>query len=990
MSYVPLRLRSNYSLLRGASTIEAIVARAAKFGLTSLALTDENNLYGAVEFCRTARKHGIKPILGAIVSTSSEEAVLLVQNSTGYANLCELISRCNLDEDFSLADALPSLQDGLAILTEDTGLARRLSVNLDEGRLCLELVRPGRSREHERRIMDTARALNVKVAASSDIHFAVPEDFKAHEALLAMGKTDLLDNVREEAKSHRCSYLRSQREMKETFSDCSELLVNTLHTAESVEFDLLGRKPVFPKVPDMHGKPAPRQLREKTCRRARNRYKAITPVVRNRIEYELNLICRLGFASYFLIVSDIVDHARALGTPTAGRGSGASSIVSYCLGITNVDPLKYDISFERFLHEGRIDFPDLDIDFCWRLRDDVIDYVYKKYGDDHVAMVATYATLQPRLAFRETAKIFGLSDPVITKIRKRLSRGLKKDDWRFLPVEPEILERILLLAARIEGFPHHLSVHCGGVVITPEPVCQHAPLQRAEKGVVITQYDKNGVEAVGLVKLDLLGNRSLSTIREAVDLVYEVSGRRINPENITDGDEKTVEMLQAGNTLGCNQLESPAMRNLLQMLRTSDISGVMKALAVVRPGAASLGMKESFVRRERSLEKQSHSDPRLARILGETHGIMVYEDDVLLVAKYIAGLPTGEADRFRRAVTKCRSDSERLRLSKDFLSYCRQAGTNGELAKDLWIQMAKFNHQSFCRGHAASYALLAYVLTYLKAHYAAQFWVAALNNNAGMYPKRVYIEAAKRGGIKVLLPCVNRSEAEFTLEDGGIRVGLGRVTGLSQKSIESIIRSRSYSSLSDFRTKTGVGQKETESLIKCGALDFTGASRPLLLWQLYTQQPSSGGGFAFDMPPAVTAGMPELEDYDEEKKFRDEWEFLGLSTRKHPLIYSKRGLPGNGLIGSSQIGGNVGKVVTLAGILAAARTTNTSKGGVMSFLTLEDEEGLFEVTVFPDVYRRFRRRMDGLGPYVVTGRVESQYDSKTLTAYQIDLTVKST
>lgn len=826
--------------------------------------------------------------------------------------------------------------------------------------------------------------MGIGLVAASDIYFASPEDYPLHEVLTAMKQLDTVENVKKDAGKNREGYLRQPFEMHELFSDCPEALENTMRIAESVDFDLLGRSHVFPKVPEVDGKPAAKQLRETAYSRALDRYEKITTPVRERLDFELDMICRMGFADYFLIVADIVGHARGLGTPTAGRGSGASSIVSYCLGITNVDPLKYNLPFERFLNPGRRDFPDLDIDFCWRLRDDVIDYVYKKYGDDHVAMIATYATFQPRSAFREVAKTFGLSDPVITKIQKMLKRGINRN----LPIQPRILHRIRRFAQELAGFPHHLSVHCGGVVITPDPIFRHAPLHRSEKGVVVTQYDKNGVEAVGLVKLDLLGNRAVSTIREAVDLVELTTGDRIEPEKLPDAEEKTIALLQSGDTIGCNQLESPAMRNLLRMMRPAGTAEVMQALALIRPGAASLGMKETFVKRARGLEKPTFSDPRLESVFGDTHGVLLYEDDALLIAKCLTDLPTGEADNFCRAVTKCESDAERLELSNHFLRHCRMSGTDEKLAKDLWIQMAKFCSYSFCRAHAASYALLAYTVAYLKAHHPAEFWVAAMNNNAGMYPKRVYIEAARRGGIEILLPCVNRSGPEFTLEDGKIRVGLLRIAELSQKSVEKTVSQRRlmpYQGLADFIARTGIGPKETENLVRSGAFDFTGLSRPVLLWELFTRpKKKSYAGAQRAVPLQSEMTYPELKDYSERKKFEDEWELLALSARGHPMTFLRGSLPLNGWVKTSEVCGHVGEEVAIAGIVSAARVTNTMKGEQMAFLTIEDEYGICEATLFPDVFRRVRKRMRGMGLFVVTGKVENQYDAVTLTAENLE------
>jgi DNA-directed DNA polymerase III PolC len=954
--------------------------------LTHLALTDENNLYGAVDFCEAAKNCGIKPIIGSIVSTETESAALLVKNATGYANLCEILSRRNLKEGFSLSSALPELQEGLVVLTEDVPLVEKISGSLDRKNFYLEFVRPGRSISHERRIMETAKELGVNLIATSDIFFASPDDFPLHEALTAMKRLSTIDGASAEAEKNRNGYMRPVSEMIELFSDLPAVLEETLCVAESVDFDLLGRGHVFPAVPEVNGKPAEKQLRETAYSRALNRYGKITSAVRKRLDYELGMICRMGFADYFLIVMEIVDHARGLGTPTAGRGSGASSIVSYCLGITNVDPLRFNLPFERFLNPGRTDFPDLDIDFCWRLRDDVIDHVYGKYGDDHVAMIATYATFQPRLAFREVSKVFGLSDPVISRIQKQFKRGITHN----LPVEPETLGRIRRLAEGLAGFPHHLSVHCGGVVITPDPIFRHAPLHRSQKGVVVTQYDKDGVEAVGLVKLDLLGNRAVSTIKEAIDLIEKNTGSRIEPEKLPDAEKKTVELLHAGDTLGCNQLESPAMRHLLQQMRPPDTAGIMQALALIRPGAASLGMKETFVRRARGIEKPPRLDSRIEEVLGDTYGVLLYEDDALLIAEKLTDLPTGEADRFRRAIKKCTSDKERLELSNHFLYHCRLGGADEELATNLWIQMAKFNSYSFCRAHSASYALLAYTVAYLKVHHGAEFWVAAMNNNAGMYPKRVYIEAAKRAGIEILLPCVNRSGGEIALEDGKIRIGLGRIAELSQKSIEKVIESRKlmpYQGLADFLARTELGPKETENLTRCGAFDFTGLSRPILLWQLFThpgKKPKSKRGPALALTMSKTGLCPELKDYSEWKKFKDEWELLSLSTRKHPMAYLRKDIPMNGHVRTSDIGKHRGKNVTLSGILSAARVTHTMQGRQMAFITIEDEYGICETTLFPETFKRFRKTLKGLGPYVITGKIENQYGACTVTVEKLN------
>jgi DNA-directed DNA polymerase III PolC len=726
-----------------------------------------------------------------------------------------------------------------------------------------------------------------------------------------------------------------------------------------------------------------------------------------RLVRELDLIARLGFADYFLLVADIVRHARALGTPVAGRGSGASSLVAYCLGVTNVDPLRFNLPFERFLNEGRKDFPDLDIDFCWRLRDDVIDYVYRKHGDGapdasgridlgklHVAMIATYATLQPALAFREVAKVLGIPNPDITEIAGKLRHRLPRDRWNTLPADPEVIERALRLARRLDGFPHHLSVHCGGVVITPDPIARHAPLQRAEKGVVITQYDKDGVEDTGLVKLDLLGNRALSSIGESVRLVGDTGGGVLDPETLPARDVLTERLLARGETIGVNQLESPAMCNLLRQLGPTCVRGLMQALALIRPGAASLGMKEVFVRRARKLEPAPPIDPRLDGILRETHGIMLYEDDALFIAAAVAGLGPAEADVFRRAVTKCRSDEDRLHLSRDFLARAKANGADHRIAADLWVQMAKFNSYSFCRAHAASYARLAWANAYMKAHHPAEFWVAALNNNQGMYEPWVYVEEAKRAGVRVGLPCVNRSEDEFTLEEGVVRAGLARVRELSERARSSILDARPFDGLADLVARTDVRQDEAERLVRAGALDFCGRPRPELLLELYASfegvrrlrgRRGEAPPTLFRLPDASSRAVA-LGDYSEAKKWRDEWDLIGFSVVRHPVVWIRRMLARAGVVRSGAMASRIGRRTRLCGVAAAARKVETSRGGSMCFVTLSDEDGLFEMTLFPDAYRRARLVLaeGGFGPFIVEGRVESQYDAITLAATKVE------
>lgn len=985
-SYVPIRVRSNFSLLSGASSIDSLVEKASLFGMPALALTDTNNLYGSVYFFDKAREYGVRPIIGAIISCARDEVVLLARNEKGYANLCEIITKRNLDKNFTVVDTVAEHQEGLFVLTADPRLLETLREKVDHNRLMLEIVRPVENRRRTKAAIADAKRLNTDIVASCDAYFAEPSDFYLHRILRAMRHNTRVWKLDERAFAPRNAYLRTPREISWLFKELPDAVKTTQRIREECSFSFHELPTTFPKVPGS----SPMMLRARTLEGAQVRYGKLTPNIIARIKHECRLIINLGFADYFLVVADIVNHARSLGTPVAGRGSGASSIVAYSLGITNVDPIRHKLPFARFLNRNRRDFPDLDIDFCWRLRDDIIDYVYKTYGHKHVAMIATYATLQPQLAFRETAKALGIPASAVADMMKKLHLNVARDDWDELPAHSRMVDQAMRFAQRIMGFPHHVSVHCGGLVITPGKMARRAPLQRATKGVVITQYDKEAVETVGLVKLDLLGNRALSAMGEAIHLVGKTKGITIDPEKTPDSDPGIPRLLAASNTVGVCQLESPAMRNLLRQIRPSSMETLMQVLALIRPGAASLGMKGSFVRRARGMEPVPKIDPRLDDILRETYGIMLYEDDALFVAAALAGLPAERADRFRRAVTKCRSDETRLQLSRSFLGLCGKNGVDPEIAADLWSQMAKFNSYSFCRAHAASYARLAWTNTYIKSHHPAEFWVAVLNNNNGMYDKWVYIEEAKRCGLPILLPCVNLSAEDFTLEDGAIRIGLGQIRMLSTTTKNSIYEHRPFDGIADFvrRTKLKIG--EGENLVRVGALDFIGRPRPELLRELhlcFKSAKSLRETSVLIRPPDPirrSAGRPVVS---EAERLSDEWDLLGFSSGKHPVAYIRPGLEKRNIMRSSSIPERIGKQIRLCGIAAAARTT-PSRNGRMCFLTLSDEDGLFEITMFPRIYERCKSLFArcGMGLFCVSGKVESQYGAVSITADEVAAT----
>jgi len=998
----PLHVRSGYSMLRGPAGLERLIQRAAGLGHAAVALADVNGLYGAPMFCEHARESGLKPIIGAELQEADCAIVALVASETGYENLCRIITRIHWRSEASereptgsesLVADLAELADGLEVIVED-GAAARLLVGAGV-KPWLGIDPPTQGHGRLRRLIECGRELSLATVATGKALLTERGELEVARLLTAIRLGSTYGQVTAESLPNPLAVLRGPAKLARQLADFPAAAANNHRLAERCShFELLGRGPVFPSFAAPGGQSAAAYLR-RLCREGlRRRYGRISHTAEARLNEELALIERKGFAEYFLVVWDIVRYARGRGAPVAGRGSGASSLVAYALGITNVCPLTYDIPFERFLNERREDFPDLDVDFCWRIRDDVIDYVFRRWGTDRVAMVSAHIAFQDRSGFRETAKAFGLSDRQISRF---LRAGPAPPDGgkatRILELDEAESARLLRLSGRIRRLPRNLSVHPGGVVIVPRAIDRYVPIQRAAKGVMVTQYDKDGVEAVGLVKLDLLGNRNLSTVGAACELIRRRRGVAIDPESLPPADPATVAALRSADTVGCNQLESPAMRHLLKMLAPAGVGDVIKALALIRPGAASIGMKEVFVRRHRHLEPVPRGHRQVDAVLRDSYGVMLYEDDVMLTVAAMLNVTAAEADPFRRAIQKCRDDGQRRRLSGEFVGRCAAAGVDRDYAASMWVQMAKFNAYSFCRAHAASYAVLAYAGAYLKTHYPLEFWTAALNNNQSMYHPRVYVAQAKGDAVRFLLPDVNRSGAEFGIDDGCIRVGLGCVAGLGPAAVEAILRARKdgpFVSVGDAVARAGLATEQARALILCGAFDFTARHRPALMMELALadRARSAGPVRGRSLIPAAPTLPEGISDYSPARKYADQWRILGISTGEHPLARWRRGGLGRAVdTDSRQLARRIGRRVRIAGMLEARRTTTTQKGRTMTFLTLHDEYGLFEVTVFPTarLARAGRGGSNHYGPYIVTGKVQGQYGTIAISAGSVSL-----
>ncbi len=1056
-SYAPLLLRSNYSLLAGTAFIDDILQKAVKFGIRSIALTDTNNLYGALSFYKKARALGIKPIIGTEllsqqnnVSGIRQRVFLLARDLDGYKNICRIITRFNLVPEFKYAkqraigsDILTSiaeLHEGIYFLTDSLYIAKQLTVTVDREFIKLLIIRPDQNISTQRQHYITAKKMGIGIVGNCDIFFMEKHDYQFHKLLTVIKEGGLMSDASHLThyqqeddnlwfapsplpgrstvvstprwlRATPYNYFQSPQEIAKRFENCPELLYNSISVADNCNLEIPMDRYIFPKYNMKDSaKISPYEHLYNLCLKGATwRYGVVSDVVINRLKYELEIINKLGFPEYFLVVGDIIRFARDRSIPVVGRGSGAGSIVAYTLGITNVDPLKYNLCFERFMHPLRKDYPDLDIDLCWKKRDEVIDYVYRKY--QYVAMICTHNRFQLRSAFREAAKAYGIPNNqvnIYSKFIPRLPGCTLSEIAGTIPVLKELwrnnksFNHIIKAADRLNGFPRHLGIHSGGIVIANDPIESYVPLEIASKGIVITQYEMHSIEDIGLIKIDLLGNRALSTITEAVKLVKKNHQKIIVPEKIPDREPKTVDLLKSGQTLGCFQIESPGMRNLLKMLRVSSIDETIASLSLIRPGPATGGLKELYVKRARGIEKTTHIDPRLEEVLKDSYGIMLYEEDAIRSASAITGESLARGDEFRRAIAKTKRSEDYVKVESEFIKNATRNGVKEKAAYSVCRYIANFASYTFCKAHAAGYGFIAYQGAYLKAHYPAEFIVSLLNNHQGMYERRVHIEDARRLGINILYPCINRSDYGYSVDNLCIRIGFMQVKGLSLKTIRQIISQREFSSLNSFLQKVNASHKETESLILCGSFDFTGKTRPLLMWELKTQlhktailntctvnnfesrrtsrQTFFGDGQFNDF---ISTEEPVLEDYSEEKKYWDEYKVLEIFVDQHPMKLFKKSLPLDNIIDSSKLKYFAGKEIKIAGILDAIRKTDTKKNERMMFVTMEDEKGMFEVTLFPSVYRKYSYLLKSYGPYIVEGKVEDQYGAITVTAKKI-------
>jgi DNA polymerase III subunit alpha len=1055
--FVHLHVHSEFSLLDGLSRTREMTARAAELGMKALAVTDHGAMYGTIEFYSAAKAAGIKPIIGieqyvATRRMTDKEGkadadyyhmVLLAKNEVGYRNLLALTTAAHLDGYYYKPridkELLTKHAEGLIGTSACLGgeVLRRLAEGdekaarqaADEYRSILgpdnfyievqDHGVPEQNRLHPQ-LVELARDMHIPLLATNDTHYTQPVQHDAHDLLLCIGTGSNLDTPGRLRFETNEFYLKAPDEMRRLFrGELPDAMDNTLRVAEqvdlSLEFDQL-RLPHFP-VPE--GETAASWLRKECERGLVDRYPQVTDEIRHRLDYELGIIDRMGYSSYFLIVADFTRFAREQGIFTTCRGSAPGSIVTYSLGITPVDPLEYGLPFERFLNPDRVTMPDIDIDFQDSRRDEVIEYVTRKYGDDRVAQIITFGTLGAKAAIRDVGRAMGLTYAEADRVAKAVPNELNISLDRAVETSPQLREliaadervdKLIGVARQLEGVARHASTHAAGIVISREPLTQIMPLQRATDGrTTMTQFEMHACEALGLLKFDFLGLINLTILADAVELIRRHRGVEIDVDNLPLDDTKTFELLSTGETTGIFQLEGGGMRRYVKELRPTEVRDLAAMVALFRPGP--MANIPSYIRRKHGEEAVTYLHESLEPALRDTYGIFVYQEDIMTAAIAMADYTGPEADNLCYAIRKKKESVLREHEAK-FKAGAKKKGIPPQVVDQVFAAFEPFARYGFNKAHATCYGLIAYQTAYLKANYPVEFMTAVLNGFRERAEKvAAVIAECHRLGIEVRPPDVQRSHADFTVEDdadgtSAIRFGLAAVKNVGEGAIEAIVAAREgrsetsdatgdFSSLDDLCRRVDlrtVNKRVVESLIKAGAMTSLG-SPGLLLNRLdhaletgarHQRDVAAGQGTLFDLfaAPAepVTAIGPASEANDDDvprrERLRWEKELLGLYLSEHPLRDIEAQLPEYVTAYSGELAEESDQAkVTLGGIIQGSRRVITRAGSTMLVATLEDLQGSVEVVVFPKVFADTANAWADDSIVLVSGRVDHRDDS---------------
>jgi DNA polymerase-3 subunit alpha len=1061
--FVHLHVHSEYSLLDGAAQLDKLVRKARELQFPAIALTDHGNLFGAIDFYLAAEKAGIKPILGCELyvapgsrkERASQEGgyeganhlTVLVRDQTGYRNLVKLVSRAYLEGFYYKPrvdrELLAEHAEGLLVLSGclNSEVSRALSAgDAERARRTAGWYQEVFGKDHyfmeiqahglEEQVRVTAetlriaRAIGAPVAGTNDSHYLEATHGRAHEALLCIQTGSTLNDPDRWRFSTHEFYVKSAEEMARVFAEIPEACRNTLAVAERCNLTLEFGRFHLPRYVVPEGHTLETYLHQLAREGLHRRYgPSPGDVIEQRLAHELAVIEKMGFAGYFLVVWDFIHYARQHGIAVGpGRGSSAGSLVAYCLGITNIDPIRYGLLFERFLNPERISMPDMDIDFADDRRDEVIRYVADKYGRDRVAHIITFGTLGAKAAIRDVGRVLGMPYADVDRIAKlvpgfplniTLDEAYQKSPplAEMVRSQPAVAE-LWDIARTLEGCTRHASVHASAVVISDEALDEQVPLYKDPKRPeLITGYAMGPIEKLGLLKMDFLGLRTLTVLANTVALIQDARGIAIDLDSLPLDDAPTYALLAEARTFGVFQLESSGMRDALRGLRPERLQDVIAIVSLYRPGPMDL--IPDFIQRRHGRAKITYEHAAMEKFTRETYGIMVYQEQIMQIASEMAGFTMGEADTLRRAMGKKDRDLMAKQREK-FVAGCAERGIDGKTADRVWELMEKFAGYGFNKSHAAAYALVAYQTAYFKANYPVEFMAALLTSEMGDTDKIVkYIDECRAMGLTVSPPDVNVSGVRFTVAGDTIRFGLAAIKNVGEAAMESILRTRAedgpFRSLEDFCARVDlrlVNRRVIESLIKAGAFDGLGLTRAHLLahadaaleagQRAQRDRAEGQGSFFEDLLPqaprpsrgAEPAAM--VEEWPDDQRLAYEKEVLGFYISGHPLARYAPAIESLGITTSADLGAHGhGAKVVLFGHVAVLKETATKSGNRMAFVTLEDMTGTVEVTVFPEPFKAAAPFLRSREPIIVRGRIDDGDKGRVVLAEDVRLLEQS-
>ncbi len=1052
--FVHLHCHTKYSLLDASSKIDQLIRRAVELKFPALAMTDHGNLFGAIEFYTQAIKQGIKPIIGleAYVAPGSrfekqahgiKEAsfhlTLLARDETGYKNLMKLTSIGYLEGFYYRPridkEALKQHHEGLIALSgclkgeipyylcngQEEQAKRAIEEYIEifgKKDFFLELTDQGL--EPQKGLLKTfpslAKHYGIKTVATNDAHYIARQDARAHDALICIGTGSALDEPHRMRYQGDNYFLKSAEEMKEIFKDVPEAIQTTLEIAERCNLELEFDKTYLPRFDPPKGKTLEVYAEELCLQNLKDRFKdGIPDDYKSRLRLELSVINKMKYTSYFLIVWDFIRYAKENGIPVGpGRGSAAGSLVAYALGITDIDPIQHGLLFERFLNPDRVSMPDIDIDFCYERREEVIDYVRRKYGTDNVAQIITFGTMAARAVVRDVGRVMGLSYQEVDRLAKLIPAELNITIQSALEREPKLKElattdarigQLIETSQALEGLTRHASTHAAGVVISDVPLTEHVPLFKTDEQVS-TQYSMKDLEKIGLLKMDFLGLKTLTMVHHTIRLVNKTRGIDLDLKDLKLDDPPTFEMLGRAEALGVFQLESSGMRDLLKKMKPTKFDHLVALLALYRPGPLGSGMVDDFIRRMHDPTLIKYDHPALEPLLRETYGVILYQEQVMKIVSELAGFTLAQADSLRRAIGK-KIPEIMDREKKAFLEGAQKKGIPTAVAERIWNLIDYFSGYGFNKSHSTAYAMISYQTAYLKAHFPLEFMTALLTSEMANTDKVVrYIEETRKMGIEIKPPSVNESYSEFTCAGNYIRFGLTAVKNVGSTAIESILECRekggNFQSFFDFTQRVDLrtcNRKVLESLIKCGAFDEFGMRRAQLMAltdralemgnqfqkDRHRGQLSFFGGDAgtqtFD---AVHQDIPDIPEWPESQLLAYERELIGFYVTSHPLANYAKVLKNYASASTDTLSEFRDQTeVTLGGIVDQLKEIVTKKGDKMAFVTLQDLSGSCEVIVFPDLYKDSTELIKKDATLFVRGKINARDDMPKVLAEEI-------